>query len=47
MGILLYAGNFATIDNNLQIIDRRAGRIISKDASSVDMQNLERKNQIQ
>ena len=30
-GILFIPGNFATIDNNLRIIDRRAGRIISKD----------------
>jgi len=33
-GDLALRGNFATIDSNKKIIDRRAGRVISKDDAS-------------
>src|SRR5919107_3211345 len=42
-GDLAMRGNFATIDDNLQIIDRRAGRIISKDEAASICKTLNEK----
>jgi 2,3-bisphosphoglycerate-independent phosphoglycerate mutase len=36
-------GNFATVDDNLQIIDRRAGRIISKEEAASICKTLNEK----
>jgi 2,3-bisphosphoglycerate-independent phosphoglycerate mutase len=42
-GDLAMRGNFATVDGNLQIIDRRAGRIIGKDEASSICKTLNEK----
>jgi 2,3-bisphosphoglycerate-independent phosphoglycerate mutase len=42
-GDLAMRGNFATVDGNLQIMDRRAGRIIGKDEASSICKTLNEK----